>query len=144
MARVTRSKKFAINEDQSATSVPVRGRNVDIRSLLTIAGKDQVPEEPFHNAPFHELPVNNVMPPLQETIAAELKGLKAAYRTAIGAGRKGSRRTRKQKTNTLEDNDIVAEGILSEVDVGIHAPIPSLNTASSISLGRSPSTNLGT
>lgn len=39
------------------------------------------------------------MAPISDAIAAELKGLKAAYRTAIGEGRRAPKRGRKVKTD---------------------------------------------
>jgi len=50
--------------------------------------------------PLSELPSSNIMAPISDAIAAEVKGLKAAYRTAIGARRKGAKRTKGQKNDS--------------------------------------------
>lgn len=77
MARVTRSKKIAIAEDNTAS--------------------------PFSHSqeedPLIELPQeNNTMPSIEdETVDAELKSLKAAYRKAIGVAKKGKRTRGKKK-----------------------------------------------
>lgn len=41
---------------------------------------------------------------MQDPIAQELKGLKAAYRTAIGATKKGGKRSKKPKKNNQFDS----------------------------------------
>jgi len=42
------------------------------------------------------------MTPISDAIAAEVKGLKAAYKQAIGAARKGSKGAKKKKKNDAQ------------------------------------------
>jgi hypothetical protein len=77
MARVTRSKKVQVAEDQTAAAAQI-----------------QLPETPQPpKQPLAALPIaNNAMPSIEDSgVEQELKGLKAAYRFAIGGGRKSKR-----------------------------------------------------
>jgi hypothetical protein len=83
MARVTRSKKIEIAEDNTALAIQTP-------LPQTLAKK-----------PLAELPKEtNKMPSMEDSVDAELKGLKAAYRTAIG-GKKGKKSKSKKKAKQL-------------------------------------------
>lgn len=103
MARVTRSKKIDIAEDQSALAI-----------------QTPLPETPAKNA-LAELPKeSNIMPSVEEDeVNTELKGLKAAYRTAIGLGKKNKKGKGKKKNNqeSLElSRDSTTDEIVASVD----------------------------
>lgn len=93
MARVTRSKKIEIQEDNTA-----------------IAIQTPLPETSA-KAPFAELPKeSNTMPSMEEdagNMDMELKGLKAAYRAALGVGKKGKKlKIKRQNKKKLSDEAI--------------------------------------
>jgi hypothetical protein len=104
MARVTRSKKIDIAEDQTALAIQTPLPDTPVKQAAALA----------------ELPKgSNKMPSMDEDtgIATELKGLKAAYRNAIGVGKKGRKgKNKKGKQESLtesEDNFQAEVGISS-------------------------------
>lgn len=105
MARVTRSKKIDIAEDQTAFAIQTPS-----------------PQTPF-NQPLAELSKeNNAMPSMEEendNLEVELKGLKAAYRAALGVGKKakklkGKKRNKQEPSDQFDDSTPpVLEGHIS-------------------------------
>lgn len=64
---------------------------------------------------------SNAMAHAQNPLAAELKGLKAAYRTAIGGGRKGPKRNKKQ--NKKVDQEMESNESLQKENEGLDAQL---------------------
>ena len=68
--------------------------------------QDQVQALLYRSDHLTELPNANLMARNQDTLTAELKGLKAAYRTAIGSSRKNPKRSKKQnKGQDVDDSE---------------------------------------
>ena len=84
MARVTRSKKIDIAEDQTALAIQTPLPDTPVKQPAALAELSKG---------------SNKMPSMDEDtgVATELKGLKAAYRNAIGAGKKGRKGKNKKK-----------------------------------------------
>jgi len=89
MVRVTRSKKIEIAED-----------------LTALASQMPLPETPQQAQPLAALPiVSNEMPTMEDpSVEQELKGLKAAYRFAIGGGKKPKKnKNKKAQMSSMEE-----------------------------------------
>ena len=92
MARVTRSKKIIIAEDQIGLEIQTPLPDTLVKQPAALTELVQG----FNNIPAMD----------EETgIATELKGLKAAYRNAIGTGK----RARKGKSKKKDKQDSSAE-----------------------------------
>ena len=95
MTRVTRSKKIEVAEDDTASQVEMQSSASD---------------ELCHNALVESTMTPNTMPAPADPLTAELNGLKAAFRTAIGVTKKGRKGKGRKKADQQEapievDND---------------------------------------
>jgi len=115
MARVTRSRKIDIAEDHTA-----------------LASQIPLPETPAKQPTVlveKSIPIGaNTMPSMEDSaVATELDHLKAAYRNAIGTGkkgRKGKNRKRGKQESVAESEDNVGEGqIIEEVENANPSPV---------------------
>lgn len=100
MARVTRSKKVDIAEDQTATALGIH---------------TPLPEDGPEDLPLSEIPNEiHTMPSLEQgALAAELKHLKTAYKSAIGAGKngkKGKNNKKKGRQEVIVQDEAVSDG----------------------------------
>lgn len=107
MARVTRSKKIEVAEDHTA-----------------LASQTPLPDTPAKQAePLVEIHGSRGMNTAQMTesaIASEVKGLKAAYKVAIGIGKKG-KKNKSKKGNHITQSEETAGDIPTE---GGDSPVP--------------------
>ncbi|CAG8981159.1 hypothetical protein HYALB_00005874 [Hymenoscyphus albidus] len=97
MARVTRSRKIEIAEDPISIAL----------------------ETPLPNTPAGQLPLNDIssdigennMPTEDTSVPSQLRQLKAAYRNAIGAGKKGKKSKNKKKDQVdVEQQENIGDG----------------------------------
>lgn len=104
MPRVTRSKKFEIAEDQTAQKTQIIAPAPALEALAEI----------------NNTAADVMATATEESVATQLKGLKAAYRNAIGAGKKGrkGKGKRKGKNEDLEDSEetIAGEHVFEQYD----------------------------
>jgi hypothetical protein len=90
MARVTRSKKVEIAEDNAA-------QTVELETLPLAHSVSQI--QPFSDV------TGNTMTTEELTVEAEMKGLKAAYRITIGDTKKNKKGKNKKKANAQQESE---------------------------------------
>ncbi|PBP18354.1 carboxylesterase family protein [Diplocarpon rosae] len=99
MARVTRSRKIAIAEDDISPSVDIKSEHNNLQPGKALAETNII------------MAINTVTTTCMEDAmhAAEVKGLKAAYKSALGVGKKIRRGKGKRKDKQADSQDTLVE-----------------------------------
>ncbi|PBP16277.1 carboxylesterase family protein [Diplocarpon rosae] len=99
MARVTRSRKIAIAEDDNSLSVDINSEHNNLQSDKALVETNII------------MAINTVTTTCMEDAmhAAEVKGLKAAYKSALGVGKKIRRGKGKRKDKQTDSQDTLVE-----------------------------------
>ncbi|KAE8445655.1 hypothetical protein EG329_012952 [Mollisiaceae sp. DMI_Dod_QoI] len=112
MARVTRSKKIEIAEDHTALAIQT--------PLPDTPAKQTEPLAEIHNTMG-----SNKLSMDDDSIASEVKGLKAAYKAAIGVAKRGKKSKAKQKgKHTSEEEDTLLDAVVEQSGHAGDSPVP--------------------
>ncbi|CZR53045.1 uncharacterized protein PAC_02923 [Phialocephala subalpina] len=113
MARVTRSKKIEIAEDNTALAIQT--------PLPDTPAKQAEALVEIHNP----MGTNKMSLDDDNSIASEVKGLKAAYKAAIGVAKRGKKNKAKSKgKQTSQSDDVLLGTVVEQADHAGDSPVP--------------------